>query len=134
MSKSFIVFFGCIGSVISSIFGYNDNFFITLLIVMTCDYIMGIFVAFSGKSTKTKAGRFKSEICFKGLVKKLSCLIFVIVGHRLDILLDLNVVRIGVITAFISNEIFSMVENAILIGIPVPEIIKKAMEILQKED
>lgn len=129
-----MVFFGITGGFLVNIFGCTDNFFITLLIMMVCDYVMGILVAFSGKSNKTKAGRFKSEICFKGLVKKLSFLIFIIVGHRLDIILDLNVIRDGVIIAFISNEIFSMVENAILIGIPVPEIIKKAMEILQKED
>lgn len=133
MDKSFMAFFGITGGFLVSIFGSADNFFVTLLIMMVCDYIMGIFVAFSGKSAKTKAGRFKSEICFKGLLKKLSYLIFIIIGHRLDIILDLNVVRIGVIIAFISNEIFSMIENAILIGIPVPEIIKKAMEILQKE-
>lgn len=134
MDKSFMAFFGVIGGFLANIFGITDNFFITLVIMMICDYAMGIFTSFSGKSTKTKAGRFKSEICFKGLVKKLSYLIFVIVGHRLDIILDLNIVRTGVITAFISNEIFSIIENAILIGIPVPEIIKKTMEVLQKED
>lgn len=38
----------------------------------------------------------------------------------------------AVIIAFIANETISLVENAGLMGLPLPEVISKAIDILQK--
>ena len=40
--------------------------------------------------------------------------------------------RDAVIIAFIANETISLVENAGLMGLPLPEVISKAIDILQK--
>ena len=42
-------------------------------------------------------------------------------------------IRNAVIIAFITNEVISIIENAGLMGVPVPDVIKKGIDILQKK-
>jgi toxin secretion/phage lysis holin len=60
-------------------------------------------------------------------------LLIVLVAARLDLLLGTAFIRDGVIVAYILNEILSIIENAGLMGVPVPESIQKAIEVLQKK-
>ena len=59
-------------------------------------------------------------------------LVFVLVAYRLDLVIGTNYIRDAVIIAFIANETISLVENAGLMGLPLPEVISKAIDILQK--
>lgn len=125
---------GLIGSAIATIFGGWDTGFATLLIFMALDYISGLVVAGVFKnSTKTGTGGLESKAGFKGLCKKGVILMFVLVAHRLDLVIGTNYIRDAVIIAFIANELISLIENAGLMGVPLPSVITNALDILQKK-
>ena len=44
-----------------------------------------------------------------------------------------NFIRDAVVIAFIANETISIIENAGLMGIPIPGVITRAIEILKKK-
>lgn len=57
-------------------------------------------------------------------------LLFVLIAYRLDLAIGSNYIRDAVIIGFIVNETISIVENAGLMGVPLPEVINKAIDIL----
>lgn len=123
-----------IGSAIASFFGGWDAGLATLLIFMGLDYISGLIVAGVFKnSPKTDTGSLESKAGWKGLCRKCMTLIFVLVAYRLDLVIGTNYIRDAVIIAFIANETISLVENAGLMGLPLPAVITKAIDILQKK-
>ena len=125
---------GVIGSAIASIFGGWDAGLATLLIFMGLDYVTGLIVAgVFHNSTKTDTGTLESKAGWKGLCRKCMTLIFVLVAYRLDLVIGTNYIRDAVIIAFIANETISLVENAGLMGLPLPSVISKAIDILQKK-
>lgn len=127
--------FGAVGSGVAYIFGGWDASIITLLIFMAIDYLTGIIVAgIFHKSNKTKSGALESRAGWKGLVKKCVTLLFVVVAVRLDILTGSSYIRDAVCIAFIVNELISIVENAGLMGVPVPAAITKAIDILKLKE
>ena len=130
-----ISLFRSIGSGIAFIFGGWDASIITLLIFMGVDYITGIIVAgIFHTSQKTKTGALNSRVGWKGLAKKGVTLLFVILAVRLDLLIGANYIRDAVCIAFILNELISIVENAGLMGLPIPGVITKAIEILKEKE
>ena len=60
-------------------------------------------------------------------------LLFVLVGHRLDLSFGTNFIRDAVTIAFIANELISIVENAGLMGVPIPKTITDAIEVLKEK-
>lgn len=134
MKEILCTMIGFVGSVIASFFGGWDAGIATLLIFMVLDYVSGLIVAAVFKnSPKTDTGSLESKAGWKGLCRKCMTLIFVLVAYRLDLVIGTNYIRDTVIIAFIANETISLVENAGLMGIPLPEIINKAIDILQKK-
>lgn len=133
--KQFIcTFIGMVGSAIASIFGGWDTGLVSLLIFMALDYVSGLVVAgVFHKSNKTDTGSLESKTCWKGLCRKCMTLVFVLVAYRLDLIIGTNYIRDAVIIAFIANELISLVENAGLMGVPLPAVITKAIDILQKK-
>ena len=67
------------------------------------------------------------------MCRKVMTLIFVLVAYRLDLVIGTNYIRDAVIIAFIANETISLVENAGLMGLPLPAVVTKAIDILQKK-
>lgn len=134
--KNFIIsLFGSLGAGIAYIFGGWDASFITLLIFMGIDYLTGVIVAgIFHKSQKTKTGALNSRVGWKGLAKKGVTLLFVVLAVRLDLLIGANYIRDAVCIAFILNELISIVENAGLMGIPIPGVITKAIDILKDKE
>lgn len=123
---------GCIGSAVASFFGGWTSSMTTLLVFMAIDYISGIIVAgVFHRSAKSKTGALESRAGLKGLCRKCFMLLMVLIGARLDIVLELDIIRNAVIIAFITNEIISIVENAGLMGVPIPPAITKAIEVLK---
>lgn len=112
----------------------------TLAIFMGIDYLSGVVVAFVfHKSNKSASGAFDSRAGWKGLVKKCFTLLFVLIANRLDIVMmetagldiTMHYIRDTVVIGFMVNELFSIVENAGLMGIPLPKIIIRAIDVLQ---
>lgn len=133
MKEVILGILGVIGSVIVSMFGGWDAGLVTLLIFMALDYMSGLIVAgVFHKSSKTDTGALESKTCWKGLCRKCMTLIFVLIAYRLDLVIGTNYIRDAVIIAFIGNELISLVENAGLMGVPLPDVINKAIDILQK--
>ena len=122
---------GVIGGFIASLFGGWDTGLMTLVIFMGIDYISGIVVAgVFHNSKKTDTGTLESRAGWKGLCRKCMTLLFVLIAHRLDLVIGSNYIRDAIIIGFIANETISIVENAGLMGLPLPEVIIKAIDVL----
>lgn len=125
---------GVIGGFIATMFGGWSEALITLIIFMSVDYVTGIIVAgIFKKSKKSENGALESRAGFKGLCRKGAALLIVLVAVRLDIIMNTAYIKDAVIIAFIANESISIIENAGLMGIPIPSVIAKAIDILKKE-
>ena len=58
-------------------------------------------------------------------------LLYVLIAARLDMVLGVEYIRNAVCIGFIANEVLSIVENAGMMGVPMPSMIKKAVDILK---
>lgn len=134
MKNVLISIVGAVGGVISHCFGGWTEALTTLLIFMAIDYLTGLICAgVFHKSKKSENGALESKASFKGLCRKGVILLIVLVGHRIDLAIGANYVRDAVCIAFIVNETISIVENAGLMGVPIPKVITGAIEILKKK-
>lgn len=125
---------GVVGGFIASLFGGWDAALTTLIIFMGIDYVTGLIVAgVFNNSTKSENGALESRAGWKGLCRKGVTLLIVLIACRLDMVIGSNFMRDAVVIAFIANELISIVENAGLMGIPVPAVIKKAIDILKSK-
>lgn len=125
---------GVIGAFVASIFGGWTSAMTTLLIFMGIDYVTGLIVAgIFHKSEKTANGGLESRAGWKGLCRKGMTLLIVLIAARIDILLGTTYFRDGTAIAFIANEALSIIENAGLMGVPIPAPITKAIEILKNK-
>ena len=114
---------GTIGAVLGFMYGEVTGLFWALVAFMVLDYISGILAAISVRKLSSKVG-------FKGIAKKLLILVFVSVGHITDtyVLGGVPVAMTAVILFYIANEGISIVENASVLGLPVPQKIKNVLE------
>ena len=136
MKNILSTYIGILGSIIASLLGGWDMALQTLIIFMTIDYVTGLMVAgIFNKSTKTKHGALESVAGWKGLCRKGVALLIVLIACRLDLLTGANLIRDAVVIAYCTNEAISIIENAGLMGVPIPTRLKKAIEALKsKED
>ena len=135
MNKAFLTgIVGTVGSVIASFFGGWTASLTTLLIFMAIDYFTGLICAgVFHKSQKTQSGALESKASFKGLCRKGLILLIVLMCHRLDLIYGGCYIRDGACIAFIFNESISIIENAGLMGVPVPKVVINAIEALKKK-
>lgn len=125
---------GIVGSFFASLFGGFDAALVTLLIFMGFDYLTGLVVAgVFHASRKTKNGALESRAGWKGLCRKGATLLVVLVACRLDLVMGSNFIRDAVVIAFIANETISIIENAGLMGVPIPPVIVRAIEVLKQK-
>ena len=125
---------GIVGSAIAALFGGWDEALMTLVIFMVIDYVSGLIVAgVFHTSKKTESGTLDSRAGWKGLCRKGVTLLFVLVAHRLDMAIGVDYIRNAVIIGFMANELISIVENAGLMGIPLPKVIQNAIDILTEK-
>lgn len=118
---------GAVGGFIVSLLGGWDKLIMALLILMILDYITGLIKAIYNKELS-------SEIGFKGLLKKVLILVVVAVAVITEQHLGIPAVREIVIMFFAVNEAISILENASLMGLPIPEKLKEALLQLRKND
>ena len=136
MKYTFSAVVGIIGGALAALLGGWDLAIQTLLIFMGIDYITGLMIAgIFHKSPKTKSGSLSSLIGWKGLCRKGMVLLIVSVAVRLDMLVGTDFIRDAVVIAYCTNEAISIIENAGIIGIPIPKPILNAIDTLKnKED
>ena len=125
---------GAIGGFVAMAFGGWSDALITLIVFMALDYVTGLIVAgIFKKSKKSENGALESRAGFKGLCRKGVALMIVLVAVRLDIIMHTTYIKDAVIIAFVVNESISIIENAGLMGIPIPSVIAKAIDVLKNE-
>ena len=114
-----------IGSIISLIFlitGGEDKMVECLSILMLIDYITGVAKAVIIEKVNSKAG-------FKGLLKKMVMISVVVLAYQIDLLFDgkfaIKSLTVGIL---LSNEGLSILENASICGVPIPEKLKNMLE------
>lgn len=136
MKNAIVATCGAVGSFVAAALGGWDHAIITLISFMLIDYFTGwILAVVFKKSHKTETGGYSSAIGLKGLCKKVMILLLVCVANMLDKQIGANYIRDGVCIAFMANEAMSIIENAGLMGLPIPEWLIKALDVLQtKED
>ena len=115
---------GVIGSLIASQFGGWDAALSTLILFMAVDY---------HASPKSKDGALESRAGWKGLCRKGVTLLIVLVACHLDTVMGSNFIRDATVIAFIANETLSIIENAGLMGVPIPKALTGAIEILKQK-
>ena len=134
MKEAICIGIGVVGSAIAALFGGWDAALITLMIFMGIDYLTGLIVAgVFHTSEKTENGTLESRAGWKGLCRKGVSLLIVLVACRLDVVMGSNFIRDAVVIAFIANETLSIIDNAGLMGVPIPAMIVKAVEVLKKK-
>ena len=134
MENGLCTIVGTVGGFIASLFGGWDTALATLLIFMAVDYATGLIVAgVFHKSQKTENGALESRAGWKGLCRKGTSLLVVLVAYRLDLVIGSNFVKDATIIAFIANETISIIENAGLMGAPIPAVIVKAIDVLKQK-
>lgn len=126
---------GIVGSGVASLFGGWGAALSGLVLFMAIDFAMGLTVAGVFKrSKKTDGGALESRAGWKGLCRKVYTLALVLVAHWLDIITGTTYIRDAVCIGFIANEAISILENAGLMGIPIPSVMSKAIEVLRDKD
>ncbi len=112
---------GFITTLLFSIIGGKDNLTEALLVAMVLDYISGLVKAGIKKKLNSKTG-------FKGILKKVMYIIVVAIAVKIDGLIGQNTWRSAVIGLLFANEVLSILENASVCGVPIPEKLKKILK------
>lgn len=122
---------GVIGGAVSALVGGWSEGMAVLITAMAIDYITGLMVAgIFHASPKSESGALESRAGWKGLCRKFVTLMIVVLAHGLDDVLNISYVKDAMIIGFVSNETISIIENAGLMGIPMPPVINRAIDLL----
>lgn len=124
-----------LGGLLGQLFGGWTAALGTLIFCMAVDYVTGLIVAgVFHTSDKTPGGGLESRAGWKGLCRKGVTLLIVLVASRVDRALGTAFVRDAVIVGYIANEVISIIENAGLMGVPIPDALVQAIDALQGKD
>lgn len=115
--------FAAVGGFVGWFLGGCDGLLYTLLAFVVIDYITGVMCAIVDKTLSSAIG-------FKGICRKVLIFALVGIGHILDthVIGSGSVMRTAIIFFYISNEGVSLIENAVHIGLPVPQKLKDVLE------
>lgn len=115
-----------IGSIVNYLLGGWDLALKTLLVFMALDYVLGVLCG--GKKKKLS-----SQVAFNGILKKVAILAVVAVAVSLDNVINGQGLLRGLVLFFyIGLEGISILENATILGVPVPERLNDALEQLKE--
>lgn len=114
--------FAAVGGFLGWFLGGMDGFMYALIAFVVVDYLTGVMRAVIEKELSSRIGA-------RGIFKKVLVFLLVGVAHLTDFYLlgNGNALRTAVVFFYISNEGISMLENATVIGLPVPEKLKEAL-------
>ena len=120
-------FIAGVGAVLGWFFGGFDGFIFALIAFCSMDYVTGVMAA-------GVKHQLSSAVGFKGIARKITIFVLVGIAHTIDreLLGHTALLRDAVIFFYLANEGLSILENAIVIGIPVPKILKD--KLLQLKD
>ena len=107
--------FAALGAFAGYFFGKFDGFFYAIITFVVLDYITGVLCAIAKKELS-------SEIGYKGIIKKIFIFVLIGIANIIDVLIfkEGGVLRTTVIFFYIANEGISILENAAVLGLPIP--------------
>lgn len=115
------------GATASYLFGSWTALLGTLVAFVVADYITGVFAAGA-------EGKVSSAVGMLGIAKKVTIFFLVAVAHMIDVAMNSgNVIRDAAIFFYLANELVSIMENCGRLGLPVPDVIQKAVVVLKKK-
>ena len=125
-----------IGGAIAGFFGGWPPMLTILVVVMCIDYVSGVIVAASGRSPKSETGGLSSKAGFIGIAKKGFIMLIVLLATMLDHAIgdEAMLCQGAAACYYIANEGLSILENAVLMDLPVPGVIKRALEELRDKN
>ena len=139
MWKKVIEILSAIGGAIASFFTTMPPLVYILIGVMSIDYVTGLICGAMGRSKKTETGYLASHEAWKGLLKKGVILLVVLLANLLDIAVskgaEITVEAVMGATClwFIASEGLSILENVASMGVPVPKILIRMLEIMREK-
>ena len=125
----------CAGLVVGLYGGWTQGTRV-LVVLMVIDYVLGCLCALTGHSLKTPSGHFLTSVAFAGLLKKAVIMLVILVAVQVDKALghgDGVMFRSAAEFFYIATEGLSIVENAGLLGVPIPRFLRQALEALREE-
>ncbi|WP_372631755.1 holin family protein [Cohnella sp.] len=114
-----------LGAAVTFSFGIWSESLTFLLVLMAVDYITGVAAALK------EGSGLNSNIGFWGLFKKGLILLVMIITHRLDVLLGADLIMGGAVFFYIANELLSIIENYGRLGLPLPDRLKRIVQVLR---
>lgn len=124
MDRFYKAFVTTLGAIVGYLWGWSPLLPI-LLIFVVLDYISGMMAAYV-------EGKLNSAVGFKSIPKKVMIFVMVAISNLIDTSFgDNHMFRDAVIFFYLANELLSIIENAGRIGLPVPEQLSKAVEVLK---
>jgi toxin secretion/phage lysis holin len=127
LEKSMLFVGSGLGAIILNLFGEWNSLLTILLIAVILDY-------FTGMIASGIEGKLSSKSGLKGIGRKVLIFALVTVAHLIDtILTNQHFIRNATIIFYLCNEMISIIENVGRAGVPVPEFLRKAVEVLKKK-
>ena len=120
--ESFKYFVAMIATCITWLFGAWDTAIVVLVAFMVIDYVTGLIKGWYKKELS-------SDVGLKGIARKFLIILVLIVAVMLDRLLNTGtwVFRTLACYFYIANEGISILENVVILGLPIPEQLKNAL-------
>lgn len=117
------------GAWLGFVLGGLDGLLTALIVLMIIDYVTGIMCAIVDK-------KLSSAIGFKGIFKKVFIMMLVAVANIIDVHVVGNgsALRGATVCFYLSNEGLSILENAVHLGLPVPERLKEILTQLHERE
>ena len=113
------------GAAISFLYGGWTQLMTVLIVFIVIDFISGVALA-------AKDGRAASRELWLGVTRKIGTLAIIAVAHLLDTIIgDAHLIRDAAIFFYLAGELLSLIENAGQLGVPIPPMIKQAVEVLR---
>jgi len=113
------------GACLSYLYGGWSQLLNILLVFVVVDYITGVVA--SGIE-----GKLSSGIGMRGIAKKVFIFVIVAIAHLADQAIgNGSLLMDAAIFFYMANEMLSIIENTGRVGLPVPNILKQAVEVLK---
>ena len=139
MWKKVLEILSAVGGAVASFFVNMPPLVWILIAVMSIDYVTGLICGAMGKSKKTENGYLASHEAWKGLMKKALILLVVLLANLLDMAvskgagIQFEATMGATCLWFIASEGLSVLENVASMGVPVPKILLKLLEIMREK-
>ncbi|MCM2675562.1 phage holin family protein [Alkalicoccobacillus plakortidis] len=116
------VFFNLESLEVVKLYLFGEVSYLNLLVIlMLVDIVTGIMKAIKNKDLRSRSALF-------GYARKIAVFAIIIVANVIDVILDLNgMVATATVLFYMANEILSITENAVHIGLKVPPMIQEKL-------